>query len=337
MIYDFITKKNKLGFSLFEVVVTMSIVAIFIAACSNVFTKRYKKRVALSQHGRLECYYDNSGQLTQRLFSEKVLVGGEEKITDKHYCEFTPSNASAYLIINAVGGGGAGGDTYGGSAGVYSSTFLTTTNHQLRLFPGKGASIGKAQGDNSIVRDHDSKDLGDNPDGKIVVNNAGGRSNSGANYYLQDCSVSYAAYACGKEPACTLNNDTKKARINYCKSDGSDVKQENEGEETLDYSTLVDYAIDKSSGSSISDLSNVMLNYSKDVTESEGENTYKVRYYSLAFTLDGNFTAEQQKSDIENYIKGLGIESGVATLSPKAGFGGAKNQKGGNGAILIVW
>lgn len=330
MMYDFITKKNKLGFSLFEVVVTMSIVAIFIAACSNVFTKRYKKRVALSQHGRLECYYDNDGNLTQRLFSEKVLVGGEEKITGKTYCEFTPSNASAYLIINTVGGGGSGGDEFGGSAGVYSSTFLTTTNHQLRLYPGKGATVGTSQGGASVVRDHDSGD-------RIVVNNAGGRSNSGSNYYLQDCSVSYAAYACAQEPACTLNNDTKNARISYCKSDGSAANHENEGEETLSYSALVDYAINKSSVGSISDLSNVMLNYSKDVTETEGENTYKVRYYSLAFKLDGNFTAEQEKSDIENYIKGLGIESGVATLSPKAGFGGAKNQSGGNGAILVVW
>ena len=331
MIYDFITKKNKLGFSLFEVVVTMSIVAIFIAACSNVFTKRYKKRVALSQHGRLECYYDNDGKLTQRLFSEKVLVGGEEKITGKDYCEFTPSNASAYLIINTVGGGGSGGDEFGGSAGQYSSTFLTTTNHQLRLYPGLGAAVGASQGGESKVRDHDSGD-------RIVVNMAGGRSNSGANYYLKDCSVAYVAYtSCGQEPACVLNNEAKTARVSYCKSDGTDETHENEGEETLSYSTLVDYAISKSSSSSISDLSDVMLNYSKDVTEAEGENTYLVRYYSLAFKLDGNFTETQEKSDIENYITGLGIENGVATLNPKAGFGGAKGQKGGNGAILVVW
>ena len=52
-----------------------------------------------------------------------------------------------------------------------------------------------------------------------------------------------------------------------------------------------------------------MLNYSKDVTEAEGENTYLVRYYSLAFKLDGNFT-ETVKATIVSQFKFKIIENG---------------------------
>ena len=49
--------KIKYGFSMFEVCVTMAIVVIFIAACSNVFTTRHKARTETYNHGRYECYW----------------------------------------------------------------------------------------------------------------------------------------------------------------------------------------------------------------------------------------------------------------------------------------
>ena len=45
------TLNNKFGFSLFEAVVVMGIVAIFVASATNVFTKKHKQVQEKTPHG----------------------------------------------------------------------------------------------------------------------------------------------------------------------------------------------------------------------------------------------------------------------------------------------
>ena len=97
--------KFRLGFSLFETFVVMAIVGIFIALMANTVAHRPKAKLASEAHGRFECYYDESGQLWQQLFTEgssqgKKLAknnGGTETT-----CSFQPPYYAKYMIIDAV-------------------------------------------------------------------------------------------------------------------------------------------------------------------------------------------------------------------------------------------
>ena len=141
-------RKNKLAFSLFEVLVTAGIVAIFIAACSNVFTKRHVKQVAIPDHGRYECYFKKvSG--TQKLYSNVCNESGscsETAEVEANGCEFNAPKSANYLSINAIGGGGAGSTAHGGTAGEYITAFLSNTRHPLALKPAKPGSRSSSVG-----------------------------------------------------------------------------------------------------------------------------------------------------------------------------------------------
>lgn len=61
------------GFSLLEASVTMLIVAVFVALCSNAFTKRHITYQESDGHGRYECYRNSSG-IVQRYVEITVRV-----------------------------------------------------------------------------------------------------------------------------------------------------------------------------------------------------------------------------------------------------------------------
>lgn len=328
MLLDALRKKNKYGFSLFEVVVTMAIIAIFIAAASNVFTQKFKRKVALPAHGRFECYYDNAGNLTQRYISENVLVNDFHPA--EGYCTFEPKKAAQYLVINAVAGGGAGGATYGGSAGVYKSVFLTTTTHTLRVYPGRGATYDAVNnlvlgdyGEQTYMTDEDS-------DNRDVLRIDGGRSNSGDMLLVKDCSVGYAKYVCRRDPYCRVDNVARQLTVGYCSSEGDSLSYEREDIISFD-TAFYEYR-----NNNKADLSNVILSYSK-LVDTGVYLAPKEAIYTLALQVQGNFTGERQASGFENYLDALDTDEGIATMNPLPGTGGAVAENGGNGAVVIAW
>ncbi len=328
MLSNTLLKKNKYGFSLFEVVVTMAIVAIFIAAASNVFTQKFKRKVALPAHGRFECYYDNAGNLTQRYVSENVLVNDFHPT--EGYCTFEPKQTAQYLVINAVGGGGAGGAMYGGSAGIYKSIFLTTTTHVLHIYPGRGATFNPA---NNLVDD----DFGGqtylvdaNSNNHDVIRLDGGRSNSGDMLLVKDCSVSYARYTCRRDPYCRVNNEARQLIVGYCTANGDSLSDE--AEDAVPFDT----AFYEYRDNNREDLSNVVLSYSKRLDSDDDLLQYEA-LYTLALQVQGNFTGERQSSGFDTYIEALEIKDGIAATDPAPGTGGGIGEDGGNGAVVIAW
>ncbi len=330
MLFERISKKNKYGFSLFEVVVTMSIIAIFIAAASNVFTQKYKRKVALPAHGRFECYYDNTGTLTQRYMSENVVVNDFHPGTE--YCTFEPKKAAAYLVINAVGGGGAGGVNYGGSAGEYQSVFLTTTTHNLKVYPGKGAEYNPDT--NLVLADYggDTYITDDDSNNREVIRMKGGRSQSGDQLLVDACRFAYSKYTCRREPFCRIYTDTKQIEANYCSCDGDSLSCE--GKETLSFSTVLSSynSMDKA------ELTEMILTYSKTYDTGQYLAPRGITY-TLAIEVSGNFTGVQQTSKFQEYIDALDLaeEEGVGSMDPTAGSGGGRQQSGGHGAVVIAW
>ena len=209
---------KKLGFTLFEVVVTMGIVAIFIAACSNVFTAQHKNRTATPPHGRVECYWTNTGKLNQRTYYENVLAGDVDRTADGK-CIFAPTRDVSYVIVSAVGGGGKGGATLGGSAGEFLNMFLPSTTHHLELIPGKGAVVGGNDAERTVVNDI-GQDGNDNP--KSILRVAPGAndiySTSTGSVALGDCAVTFNQFSCGLSDYCEALNDVRKIRLHRCTS-----------------------------------------------------------------------------------------------------------------------
>lgn len=339
MLFNKISVKTKYGFSLFEVVVTMSIIAIFIAAASNIFTQKFKRKLALPIHGRFECYYDDDGDLHEKQVSEKTVIKDEKVSADangRYYCSYDPVKAAAYLVINGVGGGGAGASNYGGSAGDYKSIFLPTTTHKLRIVPGKGAtnatgdSVDKNFGDATLVYDVDSAPAGSSF-GRIVINIPGGRSafDNPNDAFVRSCRISYTGFTCLREPYCSVDNTTRRISVGYCEANGDDIK--NEKQESLTYTDLINGA------QSGFDMTTQVLSYSKLTTEEAGYINVDEVIYTIAVQFEGNFTEASQLSGFESYLNALELEDGVAALARIPGSGGAKQSSGGDGAVVIAW
>lgn len=299
--------KNKLGFSLFEVVVTMSIVAIFIAACTNVFTQKYKGKSSTPMHGRFECYYNSAGTLMQ-----KYDAGTPTAVTTP-YCEFSPNSAVAYYIINAVGGGGAGGTILGGTKGEYNSVFMTTINSDLQLYPGKGALAGSsdARGERSYVMAEQI--TGEN---REILSVEGGLSAVGNSVNLNNCDVAFAEYACTLTPKCTSDNETRTVKVEYC----SEICADNScwADETLSFNTI-------------------LAQYSAGLPSSNNLYYTNAAGYTLHLAVEGNSTENEDTSGMMDYFEALKEQETTGAYTEHAGNGGAKEQNGKTGAIVIVW
>lgn len=377
-------RHNKFGFSLFEVVLTMGIVAIFIAACSNVFTHRHITRNSNPAHGRIECYWGNDGKVHQRTFYENMLAGDEVK--DNGRCQYAPSRSASYVLLTAVGGGGYGGEIHGGTQGDFENVFLSNTTHYLEIEPGKAAQMitktDKDEEGNEIeVQDPESighstvvydKGIDGNDDGsRIMYSLNGGPSDSSADIRFSDCSVTYTEFACAHETACTIDNDKKELRVDYCTSNESPpnnpYKYGTYVKITFDkllsaYNSPDDADDEKITGSlpdSKSYLLDGLLKYSytvqnwteyydtlpdeynyvegKDTSHAGWDINDTLTYFSIAVRIGGNYTEYEDLSPMSGFINGLNIDGGIADLDRKPGNGGAKGAQGGDGAAIIVW
>ena len=357
-----LNNKNKYGFSLFEVVVTMSIVAIFIAACSNVFTQKHKKRVSSPTHGRYECYRDASGNVKYRLFNEGVLAN--EGTASDNKCKFTPPKYASYIIINAVGAGGFGGTATGGSSGSYANVFLSTTDHVLEITPGLAAADASVtKGGSTTVYDKGKSGT----DAKLVLNLSGGKSDSASSTSFKDCTFANVAYDCGRSPVCTIKESDQVVEVTYCSAKGSNIL--NPGDPSLrtvnipfknsatdDFedgcnshfaeSSSITSILDTYKGENIAELAKGIITYDYTKRKCKYPNTQidaeLITYFTINLSTEGNYSEYREESPFNGYVNALNISGGIATQDSSGnpistGDGGGKNQKGGHGGVLVTW
>lgn len=329
--------KNRFGFSLFEVCVTMAIVAVFVAACANVFTQKHKKRVTLPVHGRFECYYNDEGKQIQAQYNEGLKVE-EKELPQGSNCHFTPPRTASYLIINAVAGGGYGSPVYGGTAGQFKNLFLSNIDvEKLEIYLGKAASNPSSQGNATMI-------FGKKPQesGYLILSLKGGSTNSDSNLNFKDsCVIAYSNFSCRISPACSISGSN--VDVAYCGVDDPDGTNLNaEKHKTVSK----DEIMQKYNNTSIADLTkgSLVYTYSEDKPVVEDGVTYNrhTDYFTIALEIDGNYTPNEDVSEFGGYVNSLGLNldsvtGGIGHLAVPAGNGGAKGARGGDGAVLITW
>lgn len=399
--------KNKLGFSLFEVVLTMSIIAIFVAACSNVFTQRHKKRILSPLHGHYECYRKDDGNVYERKFEGDVEVLSESLI-ENGACEYKPPIGASYIVIAAVAGGGYGGETFGGSAGRYTNIFISSSDHTLKIEPGLAAEETDFRGGTTKVTD-----LGTvlEPDDNEIITLLGGMSDSSNRIAFKECMVAYTRFGCGVAPACEINESWTNSSgeeegaviVSYCVKDSDFAQMEDPSvrnitipfkttiDETLDIPAGVDGFYDKcrgvvgsysanlanrdtrveawGNGGNIKGTNNTLFSiyskmgspatpedrallanglvsydYTKLMCKSKGDflGAEYTTLFRINLRLDGNYTEDIEESNMDGYLNSLNLKGGIFTKDEfgrreSSGQGGAKNAKGGNGSLLILW
>ena len=323
------TLNKKYGFSLFEAVVVMGIVAIFVASATNVFTKKHKHVQEKTPHVRFECYYSGN-QLVQQLFTENMSQQ-RQNVTD--HCTFKPVKNAPYYVVNIVGGGGAGSNAqYGGGAGEYRSFFVTTIEKELQIIPGKAGTSSGESGEESVA--YNITNAGAK---ETLATVAGGQYGfnintlSGSN--ISDCTVNHAGHVCSKDPVCVHYNSY--IFVGYCQED----EQKNEPANPNAYTTeTVTYDMIKNSRNSRNSLygrtsytdGSSTISYTKYRDSWSGNVMYTVN-----LDINSNFTAEAEKSAFNPYLNAIGVKTGIAAVN--AGDGGARGQAGKNGAAVVVW
>ena len=304
-----INKDNKLAFSLFETIVVMGIVAIFVTVCANVFTKKRNRIVEKFPHGRFECYY-SGGTLKQQYFIENM----PKAIETVSVCKFKPIKNAAYYIVNIVGGGGAGSNAtngYGGSAGEYGSFFITSIEKELEIIPGKGATVG-GTAEATVVKSIES--TGEKTIASVNGGVYGFNKSNISGDSVSDCNVTNAKYICTRHPVCKAY--TSYVQISYCNED--DMTGTNpDAYITENYN--------------YSNIKNKLVQNNNILTYEETSN----KKFKISMTINTNMTVNADMSEFTPYLKTLGVEDGIVTVSP--GDGGAKGQPGNNGGAVIIW
>lgn len=103
--------KKKAGYTLAEMLLVMAIFTIIMLALPPMARKMFKVEHKTKVHGRVECFYNGSGEgasLKKYVQDEanKTVESRTPEATD--YCEFIPPANVTYIMVHAVGGGGAG-------------------------------------------------------------------------------------------------------------------------------------------------------------------------------------------------------------------------------------
>lgn len=305
-----IDKNNKLAFSLFETLVVMGIVAVFVAASANVFTKKRTRIAEKTPHGRFECYYSGS-TLRQQYFVENI----SKPIETVSVCKFKPIKNAPYYIVNLVGGGGAGASSSsgnGGGAGEYRSFFVTHIEKELQVTPGKGSTNSSTAGGESIVNSVETtgtKTIASVNGGTYGFNKSTMNGDS-----VTSCDILEAKYVCSREPVCHAYKDY--VQVSYCKED--DLAGENETTafvtENLQFNNINSSTV----------LSGDTVTYTKSGT-----------IYKFALTVKANMSKGEDVSEFNTYLKAIGVNSGIISASP--GNGGAQGQSGKHGGAVIIW
>ena len=298
-------KNNKFAFSLFETLVVMGIVAIFVTACANVFTKKRAPITEKSPHGRFECYY-KGGTLQQQYIVENIPRTAESVSV----CKFKPIRNAQYYIINLVGGGGAGAASgYGGNAGGYNSFFITNIEKELHIQPGRGAAVGGTAGDSVVesVESTGTKEIARVSGGGYGFNKA---SMDGSK--VSNCSISEAKYTCSRQPYCAAY--TEYIQVSYCTAD--DIAGESD-------EAYVTKQLQFTNINSVTTMSGNVVTY----TDPDGN-------YKFSMTVDTNMTTAADISQFNTYLKAIGVETDIITAAP--GNGGAAGQPGNDGGAVII-
>lgn len=347
-------KKNS-GFSLLEAVVVMLIVSIFIAAVANVIPKKAKKKVASEAHGRFECYYKN-GVLYQQTFTEHTTTG--PKAVSGTSCVFQTPYYAKYVIIDAVGAGGAGSSTVTGREGKFVSVFYTTVSKSYKITPGVGTS---GDGKPTIIEAGHDK----------VIARGGAYPKSLKTTEASDiisCVVpeysKSSLYDCKTSPECSVEGD--KIKVSFCRSkdnyktvyltykatdsDGNVITDnpryivnevstsggkitlpKNQEESGASPNTWVYYDSSLFTDYDDSSTNPIQSNWTRNLND-----FWLPSLYKLEFTLSSSASGEDAPiSNLERYIKSMGYTSDIKDVNP--GKGGAKFGNGKAGAAILLW
>jgi len=98
------------GFSLVEMMLLLIVVSLMIASGVSVISKKHVKVPRIAMHGAYMCYYNKQGKLHEEKY---VGAGVAKKIWDENVdvCRFVPPDRASYFYVQAVAGGGAGGES----------------------------------------------------------------------------------------------------------------------------------------------------------------------------------------------------------------------------------
>ena len=109
-IHKCLNKNN--AYTLAEMLIVLIIISLVLISIPLAVRKMFAVKDVKVNHGRYECYWDDSGKLKYYYSQERAGEDPLEKegeITENDYCIFSPPSTYPYLMIHAVGGGGAGG------------------------------------------------------------------------------------------------------------------------------------------------------------------------------------------------------------------------------------
>lgn len=348
--------KFKKGFSLFEACVVMLIVVVFVAVIANVIPHKAKSKVVSEAHGRFECYYDG-GVLYQQMFTEKSSTGRQRASANggtATTCVFTPPSYAKYMIIDAVGGGAGGGSATGGNEGEFKSAFFASVHSKYEITPGAGGNAG-ANGSPTIVK-------GDNIE---IVKASGGTTVADLNNTtiddVKNCVITeYATareYDCQIYPVCSVKDG--KIEVSFCRT-SSLYRTDRLTYKELDSSGNVIlnnprhivnnlYTEEKAGSPNVliyhdislfSDYNNetnpVYFNNSTDAWVPDVNDYYTPSLYTMEIELERSSNGvNESPSNLGRYIDAMQFETQIKNV--KVGAGGARNQAGYKGAVVLQW
>jgi len=93
------------GFTLVQLMATLFILSVILAASAPMITRAYKKIPTRAIHGMYICYYGNGG-LTEEYFNAKTRIS--QNVVNDNKCKFVPPKQVASFEVELIGGGGGG-------------------------------------------------------------------------------------------------------------------------------------------------------------------------------------------------------------------------------------
>ena len=107
-------KENKQAYTLAEMLIVLGILSLMMLAMPPLTKKLFKVKTQPKKHGRVECYYNSDNKLVKYETTEDGTPTLEVVENEDDGCQFNPPSNVMYIMIHAVGGGGAGYDVVPG-------------------------------------------------------------------------------------------------------------------------------------------------------------------------------------------------------------------------------
>ena len=297
---NFLNKKLA-GFSMLEASITMLIVGIFIAMCANAYTKRHVTYQESDGHGRFECYRNGTSTVARYVENNSP----RDVQTSNNSCVFRPPRYAKYFLIAVTGGGTSS------NAGKFDTLFYTSIDEPITILPGTSGNPTSIKLGNKTI--HTSAGGA----GSFVVTSSAAES-------VASCTLTDEKYVCGTTTSCYKSGSN--INVVYCFDESTsqtvqipiaDVKANrySYSGDTITYKDLSSYT---DRGFAPSEAVTLLQSCS-------GEGCLEVKYImNVKFNMQN-----EQESQMENYLKALDIQDGIATASPGA--------KGKGGGALVLW